>query len=576
MESSKQEQFRRFFEAHVGPLPARDQVSVRCPFHDDRCPSLSLNLRDGLWKCHAGCGEGGLIDFQMKVSGVDQTRARELVNAICGATVFGGKQPEAVYIYRDAIGRPVFEKLRYPGKDFRNRRLTGNGYVWNLDGIQKPLYNLPEVLTADEVLVCEGEKDADNVTAALRSVGSDGLHVAATTNFGGAKEWDDDYNAYFKGKRVFILADNDNVGRQHAEKIAAGVYPFAYNVKVINLPGLADKGDVSDFLATHSAADLVREIKVAERWSPGTAPELWRSALKSYEELEQGEFEFLIDRFLPRGITFLGGLPESGKSWLALSIAKALVGGQPFLKKYRVPHPITVLYLAPESGERAFRIRLEAMRLTVPGELFLCRTIGSGPTLALDSPELLGAVRALQPVVMLDTAIRFSEAQDENSATQNQKLANQMFGLLAAGAKGIVAIHHATKSSANEGVTLENSLRGTGDFAAMADAAYSLRCVEQETLTITVTAIKGRDLEKLPPFKIQGRPFINEIGDFALLADLSAEERLVQAICDDPTAGVKELAAATRISKNRIVALAESTGWTKVEGKWVQEKTKVQ
>jgi|SRR5665811_198582 len=34
----------------------------RCPFHDDRRPSLSL--LDGFWRCWAGCGEGGVQAFR--------------------------------------------------------------------------------------------------------------------------------------------------------------------------------------------------------------------------------------------------------------------------------------------------------------------------------------------------------------------------------------------------------------------------------------------------------------------------------------------------------------------------------
>jgi hypothetical protein len=36
----------------------RKLVKVICPFHDDTRPSLSINLEEGWYKCHA-CGEGG-------------------------------------------------------------------------------------------------------------------------------------------------------------------------------------------------------------------------------------------------------------------------------------------------------------------------------------------------------------------------------------------------------------------------------------------------------------------------------------------------------------------------------------
>jgi hypothetical protein len=46
----------------------------RCPFHDDRNPSLSL--LGGFWRCWAGCGQGGLYAFQrlLKERGLEVMR----------------------------------------------------------------------------------------------------------------------------------------------------------------------------------------------------------------------------------------------------------------------------------------------------------------------------------------------------------------------------------------------------------------------------------------------------------------------------------------------------------------------
>jgi len=58
----------------------------------------------------------------------------------------------------------------------------------------------------------------------------------------------------------FILPDNDEPGRKHAEQVARSVYPYAAGVKIITLPDLPEKGDVSDFLKTHTAQELLAEI----------------------------------------------------------------------------------------------------------------------------------------------------------------------------------------------------------------------------------------------------------------------------------------------------------------------------
>jgi hypothetical protein len=46
-------------EAVKGPSVGGD-YAARCPFHEDRHPSFSINARSGLWQCHAAdCGRKG-------------------------------------------------------------------------------------------------------------------------------------------------------------------------------------------------------------------------------------------------------------------------------------------------------------------------------------------------------------------------------------------------------------------------------------------------------------------------------------------------------------------------------------
>ena len=42
----------------------------RCPFHDDRRPSLSL--LGGFWRCWAGCGEGGIGAFRARIGRMER------------------------------------------------------------------------------------------------------------------------------------------------------------------------------------------------------------------------------------------------------------------------------------------------------------------------------------------------------------------------------------------------------------------------------------------------------------------------------------------------------------------------
>jgi len=40
------------------PIRRGNRYWIRCPFHDDRKPSLCIDAERGLWYCH-GCGKGG-------------------------------------------------------------------------------------------------------------------------------------------------------------------------------------------------------------------------------------------------------------------------------------------------------------------------------------------------------------------------------------------------------------------------------------------------------------------------------------------------------------------------------------
>lgn len=52
----------------------------RCPFHDDKTPSLVVTPSNNLWNCLGACGEGGsVIDWVMKREGISFRRAVEIL-----------------------------------------------------------------------------------------------------------------------------------------------------------------------------------------------------------------------------------------------------------------------------------------------------------------------------------------------------------------------------------------------------------------------------------------------------------------------------------------------------------------
>jgi hypothetical protein len=310
-------------------------------------------------------------------------------------------------------------------------------------------------------------------------------------------------------------------------------------------------------------------------------------------QLETGGVRMLVEGFLPEGISMCGALPGVGKTWFALSLAKALTTGQKFLGRFEVKEPIPVLYLIPESSGGAFRARAEKFKIPNDPKLFLCRTVSQGGTLLMNDPAVIEIVKQLRPVVVLDTAVRFNRGSDENSSNSNKIFVDDSLNLIAAGARGVFGLHHATKASRNEGLTQENSLRGSGDLAAMCDSVYGLKRNEtlyndgSGPLQLQVICLKPREFDPPEPFTIAATTkdadgktisFIDTTGDFSLLdvAELMDDlnGRFVSLVKEDSTLSHNEVAEVLGIKRRRVQTIATRMNYKKVKGRW-QERIKI-
>ncbi|MDQ3902018.1 MAG: hypothetical protein M3319_16780 [Actinomycetota bacterium] len=113
-----------------------------------------------------------------------------------------------VYDYCDEQGHLQFQVVRYEPKRFRQcRPSTVNAdWVWNMEGVSRILYRLPELAQADParpVLTAEGEKDVDQLC-------KEGF--VATTSPQGAGNWKHVDARPLHGRHVIIVADHDNPG----------------------------------------------------------------------------------------------------------------------------------------------------------------------------------------------------------------------------------------------------------------------------------------------------------------------------------------------------------------------------
>lgn len=159
----------------------------------------------------------------------------------------------ATYDYRDESGILLFQSVRFEPKGFSQRRPVNGGWEWGLGSVRRVLYRLPELVNSADrtVLLVEGEKDADRLA---------NLGLVATCNPMGAGKWHDDYTLTLKNRRVVVIGDNDKPGKEHAESVCRHLLPVAQKVAVLNLDGLPEKGDVSDWLNAGGTKERLVEL----------------------------------------------------------------------------------------------------------------------------------------------------------------------------------------------------------------------------------------------------------------------------------------------------------------------------
>ena len=121
-----------------------------------------------------------------------------------------------------------------------------------------PFFNLGH----RSIVLVEGEKDA--IVATRHG-------IPAVTVTGGAGSWSDDFLRVFKDKRVAIVYDIDEAGREGAKRIASYLHSVVEWVKIIDLPaeGLPSNGDLTDWLLSGgSAAQLFHLIRSTSQYNP--------------------------------------------------------------------------------------------------------------------------------------------------------------------------------------------------------------------------------------------------------------------------------------------------------------------
>lgn len=456
-----------------------DSFTARCPGHDDQQNSLQVK-RMPSGKISVQCFAGCEIDTILAPIGM---HSRDLYPPKPVEEPRKPKQIECTYDYHDAAGRIVMQVIRYKPKSFQQRRPDPSkpgGWNYSLQGVERPLYRLPEVLKAKAegrtIYLCEGEKDADN----LREL----FHVCATTNPGGINVWAKHYSDILAGANVVILPDNDEPGRKGAARRAEAI-PGSV---IVELPGLHQKGDVSDWLAAGGTLDELEELAQAQ---PGDKPAHYLipfTDMTDAWDLAATELPVLFDGAMPMAeLSVIASEPGLGKSYFALTLGLSIAFNRPLLNQFQ-PRPVNgrVCFLFGEDGPHpvAQRIRAICEAHGITREEFESAvSTGLLSFVCGDSAQLLSvefgvlnktpAYRELASncererydLLVVDSFIQWAGVPNENDNAQMQVAAMALVELSRVTGGVVLALHHVSKQSAATGAATLHSMRGGGALA---------------------------------------------------------------------------------------------------------------
>jgi len=370
--------------------------------------------------------------------------------------------------YRDEGGQFSYEVVRYEPKDFCQRRPNNKGgWVWDLKGVRRVLYRLPELIAStDMVYIPGGEKDVESLVK---------LGLTATTNVCGEGNWKQEFNEYLKGRDVVILEDNDSKGQKHGRVISESLFEIANEIRIIRFEELSQGGDVTDYLQNNTYDDLEARVKVAPLFK-GSYSEYFPGSglidkLETWNHIRglEVKIEWIVDRLIPKeSITILFGKGGIGKTWLVMDIARCIGSGIDYLgyKAQQAPvifidfeNPITVLNTRTQRLGEAEGVNFWRM--------------GNEPKPPmLDSSEWEQYKELPKGAVLVFDTLRASQSGDENDSRAMAKVMNRMKELRDLGFT-IILLHHTAKNT-------DNVSKGSTAIVDLADHILGLTRVRQK------------------------------------------------------------------------------------------------
>lgn len=261
-------------------------------------------------------------------------------------------KPTAKWDYFDRNNKLIACVYRYDtddGKEFR---------VWDVRNRKarspdpRPLYNIPGITTSKKIILVEGEKSADALIA---------YGLTATTAMFGANapinktDW-----SPLIGKEVIIWPDNDEAGKEYAQKVAQHLVKVASFVSVANpAKEKAEKWDAFD--AVKENFNIHHFLETAK----GVDSKLPSYSISDFlADNSPMPDDLITPRLLtPSGMLLIGGAPKVGKSDFLINFLIHLAAGESFLG-LKPPRPLRIFYLQAEISYHYVRERIKKLNIS--------------------------------------------------------------------------------------------------------------------------------------------------------------------------------------------------------------------
>jgi putative DNA primase/helicase len=525
---------------------------AECPVHNDGTQSLSVGTgKDGrvLLYCQAQCATSSVVEAigltvnDLFVPGTEPTKPAAQSQKTTRTLAMVKS-----YDYTDANGALLFQSLRLVDnatgkKTFRQRQRTATGgWEYNLDDVEPVLYRLPDVLSAVEsgrtVFVVEGEKDADNLAE---------LGYTATTNPMGAGKWRESMSLVLHGADVVIFPDNDEPGRSHAEQVAASLVTQDATVKVVALPGLPEKGDVSDWLDAGGDLDALSAlIGATPRWTGDALQQQHRTRWRLDELLENDAImrppPIIVPRLAWAGrSTLLAAREKAGKSTLAGYVTAAVANGARFLGDPCQRGTVLIIGLEEFIGDTARRLREFHAD---PTRVHLVSRFAG--TADLHADELSAHIAAVDPVlVIVDSLSAYSQGlvNDDNSATEMTAVMQPLTNAAHESGSALILIHHTTKATGKS--------RGSTAITAGVDMVCEFDIPKEET---DPTLRRMRSVGRFPVPRLYEIRF--DGNDYVLATGMEApiDERILAVVTNRPSCTGQDVVDALAARRQDVLA----------------------